>query len=86
MRNIRIHKPFILLISLILFSGPGTFAQESQAKASMDTSRILIGDHVNIILELNIIPGLNCILYLNVGNSIVILSEFYISFFWFKVS
>ena len=33
---------------------PGNIkAQESRAKASMDTSRILIGDQVNIFLELN---------------------------------
>lgn len=44
-----------ILLILTFLAGPvnSSNSQESRAKASMDTSRILIGDHVNIFLELN---------------------------------
>jgi hypothetical protein len=53
MRSV-INIPHIALILIFLAGTAGSVhSQESRAKASMDTSRILIGDHVNIFLELN---------------------------------
>ena len=54
MRHITVTIAFLL--TGFLFGSLGTtsiYAQDSQAKASADTSQILIGDHVNIVLELN---------------------------------
>ncbi len=50
--RILIMQAFVLTAVLHLTGAKGT-AQQSQAKATADTSRILIGDHVNIVLELN---------------------------------
>ncbi len=43
----------LICILAFTFDGTSAFGQSSQAKASADTSQILIGDHVNIILEIN---------------------------------
>ena len=50
----RVYILFSLLFSsAIILPGNEAAAQKSQAKATSDTARILIGDHVNIFLELN---------------------------------
>jgi len=53
--SIRRHTYHLVLvfIAACLVSSGSVKAQQSQAKATADTSRILIGDHVNIILEVN---------------------------------
>ena len=47
------------LLAVFLFFAASSNAQQSQAKATADTSRILIGDHVNIVLELNQVKNRN---------------------------
>ncbi len=55
------HILILTVISVVVLhlTGFNAYAQQSRAKASADTSRILIGDHVNIVLELNQAQGSN---------------------------
>ncbi len=53
---------FLLLINLFIFSTFFSMAQSYRAEASLDTNKIMIGDHLNVRLQVNVSPKVGVII------------------------